>query len=37
MLEILKNETFELEEKSQGKTCQWDCGDGSSAIFTGLF
>lgn len=37
MLSILKNENFELEEKVNSDSCLHDCGDGTSAIFTGLF
>lgn len=38
MLEVLKNAEFEMEEKKEdAKSCLYDCGDGTNAIFTGLF
>lgn len=37
MLEVLKNTEFEMEVKGDAKSCLYDCGDGTNAIFTGLF
>ncbi len=38
MLEVLKNEEFDMEEQAvQGNDCLNDCGSGHCAIFTGLF
>lgn len=37
MLEVLKNTEFEMEVSGDAKGCLSDCGDGTNAIFTGLF